>query len=290
MRPTYLPPKRSAAITVLVSAALAGVLSAAYAAVSAPSAPPAPADLVFASDRDGDSEVYAMRTDGRLQRRLTVNPAADVDPAISPTGLIVFASDRAGSFDLYAMSPQGHSATRLTHLPGDERGPAFSPDGSQIAFAHEGDVFVMSAHGRHLRNVTRHPADDADPTWSPDGRHLAISSDRGGSREIFVMRLGHRRAAAITRSGGNSAPDWSPTGELIAFEHGADVHVVSAARGSERLVATGKSAPAFSPAGSELAVADGRDVVRVSLGGELVANLSFSAAIDGAPDWRGGSR
>jgi Tol biopolymer transport system component len=290
MRPTYLPPKRWTALTVLVSAALAGLLSAAFAAVSAPSSPATPADLVFTSDRDGDAEVYVMRADGRLQRRLTVNPAADVEPAISPTGLVVFASDRGGTFDLFAMSPEGHSATRLTSLAGDEREPAFSPDGSKLAFEHAGDVFVMSANGRHLRNVTSHPADDGDPTWSPDGRRIAFSSDRNGAREILVLRLGQRRATALTGSGANSAPDWSPDGSLIAFEHGADVHVVAATGGAERLVAAGAAAPSFSPTGSELVVADGRDVVRFSLGGELVANLSFSAAIDGAPEWRGASR
>jgi Tol biopolymer transport system component len=290
MRPTYLPPRWPAVLTVLVSAVLAGVFSSAFAALSGSSAPTASPDMVFASDRDGNAEIYAMRSDGRLQNRLTVDPAADIDPAISGSGLVVFASDRAGSFDLYAMSSEGRAVTRLTSLVGDETQPAFSPDGSKVAFSHDGDVFVMNANGRQLRNVTSHPAHDADPSWSPDGRRIAFASDRGGSREIFVLRLGQRRATALTRSGDNSAPDWSPDGAGIAFEHGSDVHAVSAAGAAESLVAADTSAPSFSPDGAELAVADGRDVVRVSLSGDLVANLSFSAAIDGAPDWRGGSR
>jgi Tol biopolymer transport system component len=288
MRPTYLPPKRLAALIALVSALSAGLISTTF-AVSTP-AEPAPADMVFTSNRDGNAEVYAMRADGRLQRRLTIDSGADVDPAVSSSGLVVFASDRAGSFDLYAMSPEGQAVTRLTGLAGDERQPAFSPDGSQIAFSYGGDVYVMNANGRRLRNLTRHRAGDADPTWSPDGTRIAFSSDRGGTREIFVMRVGQKRATALTGSGDNSAPDWSPDGASIAFQHGADVHVVAAGGGDEQLVAADRSAPSFSPDGLELAVADGRDVVRVSLAGDPVANLSFSAAIDGAPDWRGGSR
>lgn len=286
MRPTYLPPRRSALLTVLASALLAGVVSTTFAAFSAPSAQAPSADMVFASDRDGNAEIYAMRSDGRLQNRLTVDPAADIDPAISGSGLVVFASDRAGSFDLYAMSSAGQAVTRLTHLAGDEMQPSFSPDGSKVAFSHDGDVFVMNANGRQLRRL----AAGADPAWSPDGRHIAFASNRSGSREIFVMRLGQKRATAVTRSGENSTPDWSPDGRTIAFQHGSDVHAVSAAGGAERLVAADTSAPSFSPNGAELAVADGRDVVRVSLGGALLANLSFSAAVDGSPDWRGGSR
>jgi TolB protein len=289
MRPTYLPPRRLAAMIVLTSALLAGLVATTVAARTE-RVPPPDTDLVFTSERDGDPEIYAMRMDGRLQRRLTVNPAADIDPAVSRHGLVVFASDRGGDFDLFAMSPEGRAVTRLTNLPGDETDPAFSPDGSELAFAHGGDVYVINANGRRLRNLTRHPAHDADPTWSPDGRRIAFSSDRGGSLEIFVRRLDQKRATALTQSGQNSAPDWSPDGARIAFEHGDAVHVVAANGGPETVVATAKSAPSFSPDGAELALADGRDVVRVSLADRAVVNLSFSAAVDGSPDWRGGSR
>jgi Tol biopolymer transport system component len=289
MRPTYLPPRRLGAVAILTSALLTGLVATTIAARSE-SAPPPETDLVFTSDRDGDAEIYAMRTDGRLQRRLTVNPAADVDPAVSRHGLVVFASDRGGDFDLYAMSAEGRAVTPLTSLLGDETEPAFSPDGSEIAFSHGGDVYVMNANGRRLRNLTRHPARDSDPTWSPSGERIAFSSDRGGSSEIFVMRLGQKRATAVTHSGSNSAPDWSPDGTRIAFEHGDAVHVVPNAGGTEAVVASGVSEPAFSPDGTELALADGRDVVRISLADHAIVNLSFSAAVDGLPDWRGGTR
>jgi TolB protein len=40
--------------------------------------------IAFASDRDGDWEVYAMNADGTDQTNLTENPADDYDPAWSP--------------------------------------------------------------------------------------------------------------------------------------------------------------------------------------------------------------
>lgn len=286
MRP-ILPPRRLAVLALLSVALLAGFISTTRAS-STGSAPVAP-DMVFQSDRDGNFEIYAMRTDGHLQRRLTVEPGVDRDPTVSPSGLIAFASDRGGDFDVFAMYSEGRT-TRLTHFEGDETQPVFSPDGSRLAFVHGGDVFVMNADGGQVRNVTDHPAADADPSWAPDGRRLAFSSDREGSPEIFVTRLDARKAVALTRSGGNSAPDWSPSGSRIAFVHANEIRLVSASGRNETVVATGLSEPAFSPDGAELAVANGKDVILVSLANGSRVNLSFSAAIDSAPDWRAPSK
>lgn len=287
MRPILPPPRRLAVLALLSFALLAGFISTTRAS-STGSAPEAP-DMVFQSDRDGNLEIYAMRTDGHLQRRLTVEPGVDRDPTVSPSGLVAFASDRAGDFDVFAMYSEGRT-TRLTHFEGDETQPVFSPDGSRLAFVHGGDVFVMSADGVQVRNVTDHPAADADPSWAPDGRRLAFSSDREGSPEIFVTRLDARKAVRLTRSGGNSAPDWSPDGSRIAFVHANEIRLVSASGRNETVVATGLSEPAFSPDGAELAVANGKDVILLSLGNDSRVNLSFSAAIDSAPDWRAASK
>jgi Tol biopolymer transport system component len=284
MRPTVLPPRRLGVFVLVCSALLAGLISTTRAS-STGSAPAAP-DLVFQSDRDGNLEIYAMRSDGHLQRRLTVEPGVDRDPTVSPSGLVAFASDRGGELDLYVMNSEGRAVTRLTSLPGAETQPAFSPDGSKLAFVHGGDVFVMDANGSRVRNITHHPAADADPSWSPDGRRLAFSSERAGSQEIFVTRIGGRKAVALTHSSGNSAPDWSPDGSRIAFTHRDDIQLVSVRSRSETTVATGLSDPVFSPDGAGLAAGNGKDVILVSLANGSRVNLSFSAALDSAPDWR----
>ena len=38
--------------------------------------------IAFASDRDGDSEIYTMKLDGSRVRQLTTNTATDVDPVL----------------------------------------------------------------------------------------------------------------------------------------------------------------------------------------------------------------
>ena len=47
-------------------------------------AAPASGKIAFASDRDGNFEIYVMNADGSNQTNLTNNPARDGEPSWSP--------------------------------------------------------------------------------------------------------------------------------------------------------------------------------------------------------------
>ena len=69
--------------------------------------------------------------------------------------------------------------------------PELSPDGKQVAFRvdHGGgisDIDVMPAAGGPLRVLVQ-GGNDSTISWSPDGAHVAYSSDRGGTRDIWVV-------------------------------------------------------------------------------------------------------
>lgn len=63
--------------------------------------------IAFASDRDGNFEIYVMTAEGGEQTRLTTNGAEDTDPTWSPDGTrIAFRSARNGG-GIYSMKPDG---------------------------------------------------------------------------------------------------------------------------------------------------------------------------------------
>jgi dipeptidyl aminopeptidase/acylaminoacyl peptidase len=171
--------------------------------------------LAFVSTRDGNSELYRMNANGSAQTRLTVEPAADKQPSISPEGRIAFASDRANAdyeaFDLYVLDPEiGREPTRLTFdgdpdenfFRHDSLNPVWSPDGTRIAFdstrSGNREVWVINADGSGLTNVSDDPAQDYEPAWSPDGSQITFTSSRAGDLDIWAVDAPPTTAASFS--------------------------------------------------------------------------------------------
>jgi hypothetical protein len=149
--------------------------------------------IVFASNRDGNSEIYVMNADGSGQTRLTNHPSEDYSPAFSRYGrTIAFNSNRDGNAEIYVMNADGSSLTRLTNHPSTDIFPTVSPDGTKIAFqsnrhGENWQIYVMNADGSGVTRLTNHPSFDYSPAFSPDGTKIAFTSDRDGNPEIYLM-------------------------------------------------------------------------------------------------------
>jgi Tol biopolymer transport system component len=142
-----------------------------------PSWSPDGAFVAFATDRDGNAEIYRMDTTGHSTARLTSNPAADRDPAWSPDGgTIAFVSNREGNEDIYAMRADSTAVRRLTRTAEPDTSPAWSPDGRLLAFESvrdgNADIYVITADGGDQRRLTN----DRRPTRGRPGPPTGAAS------------------------------------------------------------------------------------------------------------------
>jgi Tol biopolymer transport system component len=223
--------------------------------------------IAFASDRDGDREIYVTRSDGSAVVRITSNTFDDFDPNISPDGTrIVFLSNRSGSVEVWMMRINGAQPTKLTSNTLVESHPVWDPMSGQIAFAGsdgvDSEIYKMTSRGQNVRNLTNNPeAFDSHPAWSPGGIRIAFdSANRGGDpgTNIFTVNKDGTGILKLTSTGEDSHPNYAPDNKNLTFVSGRDYVPPGASHFADVFQPVGI---AFSPAAGMLVTQLTRDQV-----------------------------
>lgn len=203
-------------------------------------------EIIFISNRDGDSEIYIMNADGSNQRNLTNHLARDEFPRWSPDGKwIAFVSDRDNRND--DCVPRKFCST---------------------------NVFIMNADGGDLRRLSEQDGWNINPVWSPDSSHIAYLHDDSGNFSYLHLHIvnldgtnDRELAPELTMAsedlnGGSDPMDWSPSGNLLALsavcleckdaDNHVDIFLVDLITGEFDFVQSNGSSPVFSPDGDYL--------------------------------------
>jgi Tol biopolymer transport system component len=185
--------------------------------------------IAFASNQDGDMEIFTIEPNGTGLAQLTTNTGIDDrQPAWSPDGSrIAFNSNQGGDNEIWVMGADGSNPTQLTSNAADDSGATWSPDGAQIAFAsdREGDyeVYVMNSDGTGQTKLTDNSFFDCCPSWSPDGTQIAYQPAPNGppDYDIYVMDADGTDQTPLAAEHSyptyEVGPKWGPDGSAILF-------------------------------------------------------------------------
>lgn len=180
--------------------------------------------IAYASDQDGDWDIYVVSSDGGSPINLTRNNGDwDKNPVWSPDGnYIAFESNRDGNYDIYIMNADGTSQRRLTNNNADDFAPTWSPDGTEIAFQtlRTGVNQIWSVDinsGGFPYPITSNKHQNYHPTWAPNGKKIAYFSTRDeGVHYIYVTDLTNSSETRLRGTGlGDRHPNWGSNGKIV---------------------------------------------------------------------------
>lgn len=277
-----------------------------------PTPPPAIQEqVVFTSDRDGNSEIYIMNIDGTNQRRLTNDPAFDSSPTLNAkTKRVAFESDRSEiNGEIYIVGTDGQGLRKLIGRNFLDGEPAFSRDGSKIVFTRSGgELYVINADGSNLTSIkpgqvglrTIGPL-IGDPTFHPNGRTIAFvdsPADASGGT-IYAVNIDSTGVKQLSPDdASDNSPSFSPDGSKIVFsrvlfENGvqnSEIFVMNVdGTNPVRLTrSVGRDdSPTFSPDGSKIVFSSRRDgnseIYIMNANGTNSTRLTNNAAEDSLP-------
>jgi Tol biopolymer transport system component len=182
--------------------------------------------VVFASDRDGDFDIYVLDLATGAVTQLTNDPARDDLPVFTADGnAVVYQRELLCPCSLRAVNDDGSGDRALDTGPGNAAFPDMSRHGSKLAFASDRSgvwaLYTMPLDGSRLRQVTDPPAGSGDirPRWSPRGRELVfVGGEPAGNNDVFIVRENGTNLRQLT-----SGPrfeehaNFSPDGRRVIF-------------------------------------------------------------------------
>ena len=266
--------------------------------------------IAFASNRDGNYEIYVMNADGTSQTRLTDFPTDCYLPSWSPDGSrIAFLVEHlvyygVYNYEIYVVNADGSGQARVTNLRANGYLPSWSSEGGKIVFGSGEDpfeIYVVNTDGSGQVRLTDNSVPDRNPSWSPLGNKIvfecAFVSGGDWHWDICVMGANGSGWTNLTDDlPWDGYPVWSSDGTKIAFESNRDsngeIYVLNTdGSGQTRLTNNPKSDtdPAWSQDGNKIAFTSDRDgnyeIYVVNTDGSGVTRLTNSLANDWMPDW-----
>ena len=153
------------------------------------------------------------------------------------------------------------------------------------------DLKTPDAKPERFISSTRY---EGEPVYSPDGKRIAFSSNRGGSRQIWVADADGLNPVSLTSfvDGAAGLPAWSPDGQFIVFQArpggNLDIYTVPAAGGPVKRLTDYPGLdqyPSWSPDGKWIYFASNRagqrEIFRMKPDGSSVQQITHNEGLYG---------
>jgi tricorn protease len=165
--------------------------------------------LIFVSDRDGQNDLYILKSDDSKKSdlletlkykvvRLTNTKENETDPVLSHDGKSIVFKRGRGELIVSKIDANGKLSNETTLLDGWDSASniSWSPDSKWLAYSlsdldFNEEIYIHKAdNSKPPVNISMHPKQDRGPIWSEDGKKLVFSSNRNnGDYDVWFTWL-----------------------------------------------------------------------------------------------------
>ncbi|WP_299461764.1 S41 family peptidase [uncultured Microscilla sp.] len=164
--------------------------------------------LVFISDRNGQRDLYLVRSIDKKQNnlyktlktkviQLTQTKTEEFAPTLSPNGKKIAYRRGRGELVVASISATGKLSNEKVLVKGwaTPGGIAWSPDSRWLSYSltdlnFNQEIYIQAADNSQPGvNISMHPRGDYGAVWSPDGSKLAFMSNRINDYDVWFVWL-----------------------------------------------------------------------------------------------------
>ena len=184
---------------------------------------------LYASNEEGNYEIYSSNTTNNTTIRLTFNSNRDWYPRFNPNkSKIAFVSDKQVNPQIYTMNPDGSNLLQVTSIPiagynNNGIGYSWSPDGGKFIYANYEKLYKIDQFGSNLTQIATAPVNRnfRETDWSPVNDKivaLTIGANPYDS-EIYLMNNDGSNMTLFFSNlpGSMEYPSFSVDGNKIMF-------------------------------------------------------------------------